>query len=88
MGRLGVNTQEFHRRAFFQHAQGPGSNPQDHKNVFFKKKKEEEEKERKKKLSAKNSNKPSPCLLQVCSARRGGRDGCLAPAKEGQRAHG
>lgn len=34
-GGLGVNTQEFHRRAFFQHAQGPGSNPQDHKNVFF-----------------------------------------------------
>lgn len=56
--------------------------------TFFLKKKEEEEKERKKKLSAKNSNKPSPCLLQVCSARRGGRDGCLAPAKEGQRAHG
>lgn len=53
----------------------------------FKKRKKKKRKE-KKKLSAKNSNKPSPCLLQVCSARRGGRDGCLAPAKEGQRAHG
>lgn len=38
--------QEFHERAFAQHAQGPGSSLQDHKNVFFLK--EEEEKERKK----------------------------------------
>lgn len=54
----------------------------------FKKKRKKKKRKEKKKLSAKNSNKPSPCLLQVWSARRGGRDGCLAPAKEGQRAHG
>lgn len=56
--------------------------------TFFLKKRKKKKMKEKKKLSAKNSNKPSPCLLQVCSARRGGRDGCLAPAKEGQRAHG
>lgn len=56
--------QEFHRRAFFQHAQGPGSNPQDHKNVF-------EEKERKEKVKRKEQQQTQPLLAAslVCKER-------------------